>query len=157
MQAAAASAQQQMEQVALLPRMMAMAHVLAANDAQQRQTLWPPPAPHFADLPECAPLVMGGQQQQPQQQQQQQQQECADQLMALLAAGKAAEGVPLIRKSTVAHRTCVVHDCDDVVNTACRDEIHYLQATTLLKRATSARMLRRAKALSGPARSQAAC
>ena len=81
-----------MEQVALLPRMMAMAHVLAANDAQQRQALWPPPATHTATLPECTPLVMAGHQQQ---QQQQQQQQCADQLMALLAAGKAAEGVHL--------------------------------------------------------------
>ena len=97
-QAAAASAQQQMEQVALLPRMMAMAHVMAANDAQQRQALYAPPAPQPGTLPECAPLVTADAQlavQQQQQQQQQQKQQCAEQLMALLAAGsKPLEGPP---------------------------------------------------------------
>ncbi len=96
MQAAAASAQHQMEQVALLPQMMAMAHVLAANDAQQRQALYAPPAPQPGTLPECAPLVTADAQLavQQQQQQQHQKQQCAEQLMALLAAGKPAEGPP---------------------------------------------------------------
>ena len=90
-QAAAASVQQQMEQVALLPRMMAMAHVMAANDAQQRQALYAPPAPQPGTLPECAPLVTADSHSALQQQQKQQ---CAEQLMALLAAGKPAEGLP---------------------------------------------------------------
>ena len=75
-----------------------MAHVLAANDAQQRQALYAPPLPQPGILPECAPLVTADAQLAVQQQQHQKQQ-CAEQLMALLAAGKPAEGPPAFQQS----------------------------------------------------------
>ena len=146
-QAAAASVQQQMDQVALLPRMMAMAHVLAANDAQQRQALYAPPAPQPGMLPECAPLVTEDAQVtlQQQQQQQQQKQQCAEQLMALLAAGKPAEGVRAcscygVRCIPVRVVLTWLLDTAHAQGAGSHLTVCISQATRMARRVTSARM-----------------
>ncbi len=137
-QAAAASAQHQMEQVALLPQMMAMAHVLAAKDAQQRQALYAPPPPQPGTLPECAPLVTADAQLAVvQQQQQHQKQQCAEQLMALLAAGKPVEGPSALWQAVQCTASLLCSPPSYQLDDGAEHEGRCLQEIKLERRATS--------------------